>query len=241
VWKSRLFFALLFLSIFSLSINAASSESKEVQKPSDFDIWSSIQSILERYGALGIIATVALFWYQQWSERIDRIQRSCNAILRELEEIRNSLQEEEKRIRNYYFEKSLLSENVEIRKIDYRNTYMITDSYDSILHSGLFTHLSENMQYKLSNVYDRIKTHNNRVTSINQFEERTFKMLELELYLTDLETDIISLIYDTLEEVKAEKYDLKPRISYSRIRYTLKLRGNLDDIPEYGGAQIDDD
>jgi hypothetical protein len=52
VWKSSLFFALLFLSIFSLSINAVSSESKGVQKPYDFDRWPSIQLILEKYGAL---------------------------------------------------------------------------------------------------------------------------------------------------------------------------------------------
>ncbi|MGA9149980.1 MAG: hypothetical protein WBZ36_05330 [Candidatus Nitrosopolaris sp.] len=122
-----------------------------------------------------------------------------------MKEAKNSLQEEEKRIRNYYFEKPLLTENMEIRKVDYRGTYMITDSYDSFLQSGLFTHLSENLQYKLSNVYGRIKTHNNTVSSINQFHERTLKMLEFELYLTGLERDIISLIFDTLVQVETEK------------------------------------
>lgn len=142
------------------------------------------------FGALGI------FLLEEQIRRGERIRRSRRTILREVRETKDSLLEEEKRIR-YYVDEPKLSPITIRRRVDYRNAYVITDAFDSVLHSGLFTYFAEYIQYVLSNLYSRIKTHNTLITSMNQFEEKREKMLEYQLYLTDLEIDIMRLIYES--------------------------------------------
>jgi len=102
---------------------------------------------------------------------------------------------------------------------------MVTDSYESILHSAFFTEFSTETQHFLSNVYDRIRTHNRLVLSIGQFEKPTPKMSEYQLYLTNLEPEIITLLYQSQEKVKFELLALAPQF---RLIKALMLKGNPD-------------
>lgn len=110
---------------------------------------------------------------------------------------------------------------------------MVTDAYDSILHSAFFTEFSSDTQHILSTLYDRIKIHNRLIISISQFTERTQKMLEYELYLTEIEPDITNLIFDSEGRVRSERY---ASIPLSRVKKTIRLKRNFDHLPEYGGG-----
>jgi hypothetical protein len=170
-------------------------------------------------------------WIGRSIGRRDKVRNSCDTIMRELLETKESLQGEESRIHYYFSESSPSSEITSIKKVDYRKNIIVSDAYDSILHSGLFTEFSPNTQHTLSTLYDRIKTHNRIVISIIQFEEKRRKVLEYELYLTGLEPAIINQVFASEKLVKSERYAL---ISWSRLKKRMRLKGNLDDFPEYG-------
>jgi hypothetical protein len=109
---------------------------------------------------------------------------------------------------------------------------VVTDAYDSILHSAFFTEFSSDTQHILSTLYDRIKTHNGLVISISQSPERTQKVLEYQLYLTEMEPGITNLIFDSETRVRSERY---ASIPLSGLKKTIKLKRNFDHLPEYGG------
>ena len=56
-------------------------------------------------------------------------------------------------------------------------------------------------------------------------------MLGYELYLTDLELTMTNLVFASEKLVKSERYAL---ISWSRLKKRIRLKGNMDDYPEYG-------
>ena len=101
--------------------------------------------------------------------------------------------------------------------IHYKNSFFNTDAYDSIVHSGLFTYFEGTTQDKLSNLYIRIKKHNEILKYKNEFEDRFFmndartrtrreerektwfrKVTRYEVTLTKYRGEIINLL-DTVE------------------------------------------
>ena len=105
-----------------------------------------------------ILTVLLALWIGRYVGRRDKVRSSCDTILRELLETKESLQGEESRIHYYFSESSQLSEITSIKIVDYRKNIIVTDVYDSILYSGLFTEFSSNTQHTLSTLYDRIKT-----------------------------------------------------------------------------------
>jgi hypothetical protein len=179
-----------------------------------------------------VTVAIFLFWLEQHTRRRNTIRRSCDTIMRELKETREALQNEERRIHRYFFKDSSLSNATPIQEIDYRNIIMITDAYNSILDSAFFTEFSSDTQHILSALYNRIKIHNRLVISISQFTERTQKMLEYELYLTEIESDITSLIFHSEGRVLSEMHASS---LLSKLNEKLRLKRNFNYLPEYGG------
>jgi len=125
----------------------------------NFDVFNWIEShdglIGGIIGAVGVIVAVYLFWTEEKrrdkreeKESKDRICRSCNAILMEISDHKELFQ-------NPNFTHIRRNGN-----IDYTIAFFNTEAFESILHSGLFTHLNAEIQNRLSNIYVRIKLHN---------------------------------------------------------------------------------
>ena len=132
-----------------------------------------------------VFSALYLFRLGQETIRKNTIQRSCKTLLRELDQTNESFQNDENRIRRSYFERFSLSDIPKIRVIDYNSAIIVTDAYDSILHSAFFTEFRSETQHVLSTLYDRINMHNRLIHAISQFEGTTQKMLEYQLYLTN--------------------------------------------------------
>jgi hypothetical protein len=90
-----------------------------------------------------------------------------------------------------------------------------------------FTEFSSETQHILSTLYDRIKMHNRLVLAISQFDDPTQKMLEYQLSLTELEPDIITLLFQSREKVRFERL---ASIRQSRLKKMLRLKGNLNHL-----------
>ncbi len=191
--------------------------------------WSDIRDTILSVLGIGVpvIIAIYLFWLDQETKRKHTIQRSCDTLLRELGQAGESFQNDETRIRRSYFDRSPLSDVPTFREIDYNSAIIVTDAYDSILHSAFFTEFSSDTQHILSTFYDRIKMHNRLILSISQFEEPTQKMLEYELYLTKLEQDITTALFQSLERARIERLASIPR---SRLKRIVRLKGNLNHL-----------
>ena len=180
---------------------------------------------------LGIVATVFIAIYvfrlDQETRKKNTIQRSCDMLLRELGQAIESFQNNETRIHRSYFKRLPLSDVPIIHEIDYNKAIIVTDAYDSILHSAFFTEFSSETQHILSTFYDRIKMHNRLILSISQFEEQKQKKLEYESYLTDLEPDITITLFQSVERVRSERLASIPQ---SRLKKVLQLKGNLNHL-----------
>lgn len=111
----------------------------------------------------GVIVTVAIFIIERIIERYlrdkednDRMRRSCNTMLKEIDNHRMALvgfKPEEGRFVEKYFN---------------------TDAYQSLVSSGLFTYFEEETQDKLSDLYIRIKLHNDFSTYRNHYSDIFF-------------------------------------------------------------------
>jgi hypothetical protein len=196
---------------------------------------SGIRDTVLNIGSVIATVFVALYLFRlgQETRRKNTIQRSCDTLLRELGQAGESFRNDETRIRSSYFERSALSDVPIIREIDYNRAIIVTDAYDSILHSAFFTEFSSETQHILSTLYDRIRMHNRLILSISQFEEPTKKMLEYEFYLTRLELDITTTLYQSLERVRSERL---ASMRQSRVRNILRLRGNRNHMELYGSG-----
>jgi hypothetical protein len=193
-------------------------ELAEIKPIIDTSISISIPDILSI--VIPVIAAIFLFWLQQRLERRDQMRRSSDAVLKEIEETRDALvSEQEKRIR-YNIVKLSESKNNIKGHVDYRNIYLNTDAYDSILHSGLFTNFSVETQHTLSKLYSRIRSHDDLITYLQHFrdaflinnvttedKEKRWKgeSQPYELTLTEWEKEIIHLAYVSTFDVLSEK------------------------------------
>ena len=67
--------------------------------------------------------------------------------------------------------------------------------------------------------------HNRLILSIGQFEKLKQKKLEYESYLTDLEPDITTTLFQSVERVRSERLASIPQ---SRLKKVLQLKEALD-------------
>jgi hypothetical protein len=108
--------------------------------------WSDIRDTI--LTVLGIVATVFIALYvfrlDQETRRKNTIQRSCDTLLRELGQAIESFQNDKTRIHHSYFKRLPLSDVPIICEIDYNKAIIVTDAYDSILHSAFFRVLLRN-------------------------------------------------------------------------------------------------
>jgi hypothetical protein len=166
-----------------------------LEKESSPFSWSSIRDAILTLLSIATAVFVAyrIFRLDQETKRKNIIRRSCETLQRELGQAIESFERGERIYGSYYEEPPGLDPI--IRGVDYNSAIIITDSYESILHSAFFTEFSAETQDVLSTVYDRIRTHNRLVLSIGQFEKQTPKMLEYQVFLTGMEREIITLLH----------------------------------------------
>ncbi len=224
VFKFGMCFIVLFVILFSfMSTIYAQSNATSVQELDEevvnkleevrkiIDASSQYETIQIAIATAAIIATILLYWYQQSSSRKDAIRRACDTIIKELEENKTALTTDKHKRITYA---TSGGDNV-----NYTNAYLDTDAYDSVLHSGLFTHFTAETRHKLSLFYSRIKSHNELLTYTSKFEDMFFLndnsnerkqrwYLEIERYdliLTKWESEAIKLLDESEGLVKSER------------------------------------
>lgn len=214
---------------------AGTSENTTFTNQSNRDVFSQLKDISEQLGAatvfaieqtiialfvgVGIIvATISIYWHQQSSDKKNTTRHATDGLLRELKEIKYTMLSESSR--THHPTEETKTGAIKIQKdVNYTNTYMATDAYDSVLFSGLLTHFTEETQYTLSKLYSRITSHNELIKYIYQLEDN-FSLKQYsgdlhlklqqtidryELRLTTQEIEIISLIYDSIRLIETEK------------------------------------
>jgi len=140
-----------------------------------------------------------------------RINRACDSIIMEMEDLKNS----------FDGTVEMLGEDPDYQ---FRNVYLNTDAYESILSSGLFTYLRKDTQDRLANMYIRIKLHNKFMRYREVFRDQFFlydnsekrqlswadKVWRYDYILNQYEKDIVNL-YDTVKSLisgeKNRSYD----------------------------------
>lgn len=186
--------------------------------------WSNTSNFL--LTSFSIVATVSVAYFifrqEQKTRRNSIIRRAGKALEREL---RQAIESIETGDRKFGFHYDVSSDPPIIRYYDYNSAVIITDSYESILHSAFFTEFHTDTQDILSNLYDRIRTHNRLVLSIGQFEKPVPKMFEYQAYLTEREEEIKTLLYKSQERVRSELAALAP---YPGLKKVFRLKGNPD-------------
>jgi hypothetical protein len=195
-----------------------------LEKESSPSSWASMINAVLTFSSIAATISVAyvIFLLDQRSRRKSIIRRACKTLERELKQAIESFGTG-KRIHGSYYKESPGQDPV-IREFDYNSSIIITDSYESILHSAFFTELHTDTQDLLSTLYDRIRTHNRLVLSIGQFEKPTPKMFEYQVYLTEREPQIITLLHRSQEKVRFELVAL----TQSRLKKAFRLKGNPD-------------
>jgi hypothetical protein len=195
-----------------------------LEKESSPSSWASILNAFLTVSSIAATVSVAyiIFRLDQLSRRKSIIRRACETLERELKQATESFETGERKYGSYYMESP--GQDPIIREFDYNSSIIITDSYESILHSAFFTELHTDTQDILSTLYDRIRTHNRLVLSIGQFEKPSPKMFEYQVYLTEREPQIITLLHRSQEKVKSEVINL----TQSRLKKAFRLKGNPD-------------
>lgn len=191
----------------STMIDRLNSIKWELEKSSYTDIFGIV---------VPIVAALFLLWIQQYLEKRDRLRRSCEAILREIEEMKDSLlSEQEKQIRYHIVDLSGAPNNLR-RQVDYRNIYLNTDAFESVLYSGLFTQFSVETQHNLSKLYSRVKSHNDIITQIQRLHnnfllssvsEQRYQRVKnpYEQTITKMEKEMTSLAYIVQMNIRSEQ------------------------------------
>lgn len=138
------------------------------------DIQTLLGYFEENPGLIAVIAliiTVAFFIIERINERLtrnkenkERTTRSCNAILNEIEDHRDTL-------RNPNLRSEYVIRGQDIR---YNIRVLTTDAFESILHSGLFTNFRSETQNSLTNLYLRIRLRNQFILYLSQFRDTFF-------------------------------------------------------------------
>lgn len=128
----------------------------------------------EHSGMIAVIAliiTIVFFILERINERYTRTKennerksRSCNAILKEIEDHRDTL-------RNPKYLKECVIRGRDIR---YNSRILTADAFESVLHSGLFTNFKSETQNSLTNLYLRIRLRNDYLIYLNRFHDTFF-------------------------------------------------------------------
>jgi hypothetical protein len=178
------------------------------QRISETAVYQTIQIIV---ATVAIAVIIGVYWHQQSSSRKDSIRRACDTILKELEENQTALTTEKHKRITYTTSKG--------EKLNYTNAFFDTDAYDSVLHSGLFTHFSADTRHKLSLFYSRIKSHNELLDYTNRYEDNFFlnddseerkqrwqqEIERYDLLLTKWESEAIKLLDEVEKLVRQER------------------------------------
>jgi hypothetical protein len=136
-----------------------------------FDLWGGFGWWIEKAGIFGILATIIVYWLQQRNDSLkrekeerDRMRNSYDALRTELEDHRDA------------FNKDAHPDDV--IKVGENEWYvsraLVTDAYDSLLYSGLFSHLKKDTQNDLSNLYLSIRNQNELLEYMRRFRDSFF-------------------------------------------------------------------
>ncbi|MBA3750798.1 MAG: hypothetical protein H0X03_07930 [Nitrosopumilus sp.] len=132
--------------------------------------WTNLGWWIQIIGGSGTFVTLFVFWLQLRYDRkkkkkdeLQRIHKSCNAILKEIDDHKNAFNNLEP---SEHFR--------DIQGIKYGNRVLNTNVYDSILHSGLFTHFESKTQNSLSNLYNRINQRNKMLDYLHRYRDIFF-------------------------------------------------------------------
>jgi hypothetical protein len=182
------------------------------------DVFSPILIII---GTLGAAAVFAVYFLERSLEKRNNLDRSTNAILRELRENQNVLSGDFYEQIKYTIKNAVKQdEHSSIQFfINYTNAYLEIDSYESVLYSGLFTHFSLITQHTLTMLYSRIRDRNKLLVYIEQFEDNFFlndnsnerknlwykKIQKYDILLTEWEKEIRDLFVTAELLVKKER------------------------------------
>ena len=150
-------YVILFLLIISHFVIYANSQDNENKYPDSINKWLVEQ--LDLFGIIAVILTIALYWYNERSELNNRLRRSYNTILRELDNHIETVNKLPLRI---------MRETSNNFKVDYVNAYFNTDAFTSLIYSGLLTYLKPSTQESLINMYNYIKKHNEKLSYRNE-------------------------------------------------------------------------
>lgn len=133
------------LSTFTVSSHAANSSNpgdKTDKKPEN--IGQLLLDKLDFVGLVGVIVTIAIFWYTQSHESKDRLSRAFATTSKELE---NHIYSEKKP----HITRKLSDSSAKfygISKIDFINAYFNTHAFFSLVYSGLLTYLDKQVLNK---------------------------------------------------------------------------------------------
>jgi hypothetical protein len=136
---------------------------------------SSLSDYVEEHGGLialiALIITIIFFiierlveWWSRKREENERKRRSCNAILKEIEDHRDTL-------RNPKLQSEYVVRGQDIK---YSQRVLAADAFESVLHSGLFTNFQSETQNSLTNLYLRIRLRNDTLLYLNRFHDTFF-------------------------------------------------------------------
>lgn len=186
--------------------------------------FSWVQLIVAIFAIAGpVVLTVYLYRHGESREKNDIMRRACEAILRELQENEEALTTKRHKRIEYPIGKQSAAPVNSARSyeegVSYTNAYLNIDAFDSILHSGIFTHFGIETQHTLSELYSRVRNHNEMITYTNEFEDRFFsdgdsdekrkrwqkEVERYEIILTKWEYEILPLLYDARRKVQDEK------------------------------------
>lgn len=151
------------------------SELADIKEALDRDLESWIQIGLA-VGAIvaSILGGIWLYNYSQRKQENEAISRSCIALARELTEIEDGLVSTRQARTRYALKTAYILGDSEIQEVSYVNAYFVTDAYDSVLSSGFLSYFKEMTQHEITELYARIRSHNELLTHMNHFEDQFF-------------------------------------------------------------------
>ena len=122
--------------------------------------------------ALSVYLAISLPLYQQAKGERRNRKEAYTALIREIEENKNILEDHTK------YEKIKYDVSLDIQSknicIEYTNAYLDIEAFQSIIYSGYFTKLDSETQHNLTHLYDRIKSHNETITYVDHYQDLFF-------------------------------------------------------------------
>ncbi|MDR4491604.1 MAG: hypothetical protein R2685_12000 [Candidatus Nitrosocosmicus sp.] len=180
------------------------------------DVFDNISNFIEDHQGLlatvGIIITIIVFGLtlrykekEKKEETRKRLEIACQLISQEVNEFKLQLSDTNLIVRDFHPE--------------FFNVYFYFDGYESVLHSDLFSHFSQDTQIKIKALYVRIKLHNELLhdrqiyknnyflydISIKRVEKWHKAVANLNLYLHNNEIQIRAIVLDVENALRIEQ------------------------------------